>query len=59
MPKHTGEAFQSNNGVILLMYANGVDLATLEGKTLRMDRQQTLVMDKPDEFFASLKPANP
>ena len=59
LPKHIGEAFQTNQGVILLMYANGADLAVLEGKSVRMDRNQTQGMDKPDEFFASLRPSSP
>ena len=56
---HTAEVYPLADGAILwVVYANGADTLAHQGKKALMPADRAREWDKPDEFFASLRPSN-
>jgi hypothetical protein len=55
---HTAEVYPlSGGGVLWVVYANGADTLAHQGKKSLMTADRAREWDKPDDFFASLRPS--
>ena len=59
MPQHEAEVFPLPEGLLLMIYINGSDIADREGKPRRRTAQESREIDDPDAFFASLETVEP